>query len=93
MDGFNPDEWDIHNIVQKCQVSLNNGEKLIIDVHELLSVEQEDKFLAIPDLTPNIARQEFWGRGITKLDAIRACLDKIGGVPIDPIIPEIKENE
>lgn len=85
MKDFNPDEWEIHTIVQKCQVSLHNGQKLIIDVHELYSAGQGKGFIAIPDAAADMAQRELWGRGATKSDAVRACLDKLGEVPADAV--------
>ena len=90
---------DLHNDDIFTRVSrfnlIRNGRMLYIDVHQSIQGKLAAKFVAVPNLVNIIATPEKQGIGENEQEAIKDCLKKIKGRPIEEIFPmeENKEKE
>ena len=66
---------------------IRNHRMIYIDVHESLTGNLADKFVAVPNLINIIARQEFQGVGATESEALYDCLSKIKNYDVEDVFP------
>ncbi|MCP3901604.1 MAG: hypothetical protein GY707_17995 [Desulfobacteraceae bacterium] len=66
---------------------IRNGRMLYIDVHQSIQGQLAAKFVAVPNLVNIIAKPELQGIGDNEQEAIKDCLKKIKGLPIEEIFP------
>lgn len=66
---------------------IRNGRMLYIDVHQSIQGQLAAKFIAVPNLVNIIAKPEQQGIGESEQEAIKDCLTKIKGQPIEEIFP------
>ncbi len=67
---------------------IRNGRMLYIDVHQAIQGQLAAKFVAVPNIVNIIAKPELQGIGENEKDAIKDCLTKIKGQPIEKIFPQ-----
>jgi hypothetical protein len=72
--------------VHKYKLFRKEG-NILIDVYEVIVGEPPQKYMAVPNLVLQESDPKYFGRGDTHKDALKDCLGKIRGVPIDTIIP------
>ncbi len=65
---------------------------LYIDVHQSIQGQLAAKFVAVPNLVNIIAKPELQGIGDNEQEAIKDCLKKIKGLPIEEIFPIENKN-
>ncbi len=71
---------------------IRNGRMLYIDVHQSIQGQLAAKFVAVPNLVNIIAKPELQGIGESEQEAIKDCLKKIKGQPIEKIFPVEEYN-
>ncbi len=71
---------------------IRNGRMLYIDVHQSIQGQLAAKFVAVPNLVNIIAKPEKQGIGKNEQEAIKDCLKKIKGQPIEEIFPREQEQ-
>ncbi len=79
-------EDEIFARVHKYKLFRKEG-NLFIDVYEALVGEPAHKYMAVPNLLFQEADRAYFGVGDTQKDALKDCLRKIRGVPIQTIVP------
>ena len=72
---------------------IRNGRMLYIDVHQSIQGQLAAKFIAVPNLVNIIAKPEQQGIGENEQEAIKDCLKKIKGQPIEKIFPMENNQE
>jgi hypothetical protein len=67
---------------------IRNGRMLYIDVHQSIQGKLAANFVAVPNLVNIIAKPEKQGIGESEQEAVKDCLKKIKGQPIEEIFPQ-----
>lgn len=80
------DDEEIFARVHKYKLFRKEG-NLFIDVYEVIVGNPPQKYMAVPNLLLQESDPKYFGRGETHKDALRDCLDRIKGVPIQTIVP------
>ncbi len=80
------DDEEIFARVHKYKIFRSEG-NLFIDVYEAMLGKPAHKFMAVPNLLIQEAKKEYFGVGDSQKEALKDCLKKIKGVPIDTIVP------
>jgi hypothetical protein len=62
------------------------GERITISVHEMLTGDHRGRFYAVPNLVIRESKEEYIGIGGSLEEALKNCLTKIKGIPIEDII-------
>ena len=86
---FNIDEDELLTRVHKYELS-RSGERLRIDVHEVIAGKYDHNFIAIPNLLDREARkasEDLFGFGTSEGEALEDCLIKIKDLSIQVVIP------
>ncbi|MCK5541961.1 MAG: hypothetical protein KAI40_04655 [Desulfobacterales bacterium] len=71
---------------------IRNGRMLYIDVHQSIQGQLAAKFIAVPNIINIIALPEKQGIGENEQEAVKDCLKKIKGMPIEKIFPQEKSK-
>lgn len=72
---------------------IRNGRMLYIDVHQSIQGKLAAKFVAVPNLVNIIAKPEQQGIGESEQEAIKDCLKKIKGMPVEKIFPKEEDHK
>lgn len=72
--------------VHKYKLFRKEG-NLFIDVYEVILGNPPQKYMAVPNLLLQESDPKYFGRGDTHKEAVRDCLEKIKGIPIQTIVP------
>ena len=62
------------------------GERITISVHEMLTGDHRGRFYAVPNLVIRESKEEYIGIGGSLEEALKNCLTRIKGIPIEEII-------
>ena len=82
-----PAENEVLTRVTRHEI-LRRRERILVDLHEVLSGKTERPFAAIPVSAGGIwCDRRFWGAGESAGEALSACLEKIRGVPASVLFP------
>lgn len=80
------DDEEIFARVHRFKLFRKEG-NIFIDLYEALLGTPAHKYIAVPNLLLQEADKEYFGVGDSKAAAIKDCLQRIQGVPIDTIVP------
>lgn len=74
-------EFELHR-----PAKTGDRERIAISVHESLTGDHCGRFCAIPNLLIRESKEEYIGIGDSLEEALKHCLKKIKGIPIEEII-------
>lgn len=92
-------EYDLEEDAMLTKVSRydlyrgEGGERLFIDIHQILSGEKKGMYFASPNLMLKHAKSQYITSADTEEEALKRCLKSIKGVRTEEILKDFADDE